>query len=394
MGSLLISSMLGLKVQDNAEFGAEIIRKVRERGGLSRVELARELGVAASTIGRHVDALVAGQYFTETVEPTREAGRPPTRLRPNAGRGCFLGVDFHSSHLYATAVDFAQQSITQRSYPIHGESGVELVLDEIAGALEDMKSAIAMPVLAVGLATPGRVDAGRGVALSYSRVPGFEDLPLAAKMEQAVGAPTFIENNIRLMALAERWFGVARGCHELICLGVRVGITAGIVRNGQLSTGHRGLGGEIRGVNCPVFNAEKGEWSWTPDSTIGKNACIPGMLERYRELSGWNTEMGSFLNAVEAGDEHAIIAMREAASLHGWLITQMAQVTDPEMVVLSGPLTKLGSLYLDVVKAASAQFISEHYPQVPIHLSELGEFAGAIGAAGLALERWRPADMG
>jgi DNA-binding transcriptional regulator YiaG len=52
--------MLGLKVQDNAEFGAEIIRKVREHDALSRVELARVLGVAASTIGRHVVALIAG----------------------------------------------------------------------------------------------------------------------------------------------------------------------------------------------------------------------------------------------------------------------------------------------------------------------------------------------
>jgi hypothetical protein len=112
--------MLGLKVQDNAEFGAEIIRKVREHDALSRVELARVLGVAASTIGRHVDALIAGGYFTETLEPTREAGRPPTKLRPDAKRGCFLGVDFYADHMFATQVDFAQHTISQRTIKLKG----------------------------------------------------------------------------------------------------------------------------------------------------------------------------------------------------------------------------------------------------------------------------------
>ncbi|TLD69205.1 ROK family protein [Phragmitibacter flavus] len=386
--------MLGLKVQDNAEFGAEIIRKVREKGGLSRVELARELGVAASTIGRHVDALVSGQYFTETVEPTREAGRPPTRLRPNAGRGCFVGVDFYSSSLYATAVDFAQHNIVQKSYELNGKAGVDFVLEELAGALKDMSSAAGMPVLAVGLATPGRVDASRGVALHYAQVPGFLDVPLAEKMQEVTGAKTFVENNIRTMALAERWFGVARGCQELICLGVRVGITAGIVHQGQLSTGYRGLGGEVRGMNCPVYDAQKDEWSWGADNAIETTASVPAVLSRYFQLSGEEVEMEAFLAAVEGRVPAAMIALKEAAAVHGWLITQMAQVTDPEMVVLSGPLTKMGDVYLDVVKEMSALFASNYYPQVPIHLSELGEFAGAVGAAGLALERWRPDDMG
>src|SRR5262245_57887739 len=122
--------MLGLKVTETGLFAAEIIRKVREREALSRVELARELGVAASTIGRHVDTLVAKGYFTETVEPTHEAGRPPTRLRPNAQRGCFIGVDFFADGLFATAVDFAQQTIAQKSYPLDGSKGVDYVLGE------------------------------------------------------------------------------------------------------------------------------------------------------------------------------------------------------------------------------------------------------------------------
>ncbi|HSJ01038.1 MAG: ROK family protein [Verrucomicrobium sp.] len=386
--------MLGLKVQDNADFGAEIIRRVREHSGLSRVELARVIGVAASTIGRHVDALVATGYFTESVEPTKEAGRPPTRLRPNPARGCFLGVDFYADMMFATAVNFAQETITQRRIALRGHLGVEAVIKDITSELRELALETQLPLLAVGLAVPGRVDTRRGVGLKYVHVPGWENVPLSSLVGEAVGAPVYIENNIRTMSLAERWFGEGRGCQDLVCLGVRYGIAAGVIRDGQLATGHQELGGEIRGWNCPVYNAVDEKWEWRSGGTFEKYASVTAALTRYHELSGQDLELDAFLGAVKNGDAHALVAVREVAAVHGWAIAQMVQLIDPEIVVLAGPLTALGDLYLDPVRNFALQFESDYHPSVPILISELGEFAGAVGAAALALEKWRPADVG
>ncbi|WP_009959222.1 ROK family protein [Verrucomicrobium spinosum] len=386
--------MLGLKVQDNADFGAEIIRKVREHSGLSRVELARVIGVAASTIGRHVDALVATGYFTESVEPTKEAGRPPTRLRPNPARGCFLGVDFYADMMFATAVNFAQETIAQRKVPLQGQMGVESVLREITAALAELTRETHLPLLAVGLAVPGRVDTRRGVGLKYVHVPGWENVPLSSIISDAVNAPVYIENNIRTMSLAERWFGEGRGCQDLVCLGVRYGIAAGVIRDGQLATGHQELGGEIRGWNCPVYNAMEEKWEWRSGGTFEKYASVTAALTRYNTLSGSDLELEGFLEKAQQGDQHALTAVREVAAVHGWAIAQMVQLIDPEIVVVAGPLTALGDLYLDSVRNFALQFESDYHPSVPILISELGEFAGAVGAAALALEKWRPADVG
>ena len=386
--------MLGLKVQDNAEFGAEIIRKVREHEALSRVELARVLGVAASTIGRHVDALIAGGYFTETLEPTREAGRPPTKLRPAATRGCFLGVDFYADHMFATLVDFAQQTISQRKMKLHGDKGAEVVMTELLGALREMRDETTLPLLAVGVAVPGRVDAGRGIGLKYVHVPGWENIPVTETASRVLGAPAFIENNIRTMALAERWFGEGRGCTELICLGVRYGVAAGVIREGQLATGHLELGGEIRGWNCPVYNAIDDKWEWRPGQVLEKYASVGGVLSRDAELRGKTLDFDAWISAVKKGDKHALTALREVSAIHGWAVSQMVQLIDPELVVLAGPLTNLGDVYLEGVKNFALQFESDYHPTMSICISELGEHAGAIGAAALALERWRPADIG
>jgi predicted NBD/HSP70 family sugar kinase len=72
----------------------------------------------------------------------------------------------------------------------------------------------------------------------------------------------------------------------------------------------------------------------------------------------------------------------------------MAQLVDPEVVVLAGPLTTAGDSYLDTVRNIALQFESDYHPSVPILVSELGEHAGSVGAAALALASWRPADMG
>ena len=384
--------MLGLKVQDNADFAAEIIRQVREHETLSRVELARVLNVAASTIGRHVDALVAQNYFKESLEPTREAGRPPTRLRPNPQRGCFIGVDFHGSVLHVTAVDFAQNALFRSQRSVSFGNGADSVMAEIASAIRDASVQARLPVLAVGVAAPGQVDTKRGIGVRYGMIPGWADMPVVEKLREA-GFPAFLENNIRSMALAERWFGQGRGCRDLICLGVRIGVNAGVVRDGQLATGHRELGGEIRGWNCPVYNSERDKWEWNSGANVEKHASLPAAAARYQQLSGKKAGVTEFLEAARGQDRHALMALREVASIHGWVISQMVQLVDPEIVILAGPLTSLGDIYLDAVTKAAVQFESEHHKSTPILVSELGEYAGAMGAAALALERWRPEDI-
>jgi predicted NBD/HSP70 family sugar kinase len=72
----------------------------------------------------------------------------------------------------------------------------------------------------------------------------------------------------------------------------------------------------------------------------------------------------------------------------------MTQLIDPEIVVLAGPLTRLGNAYLEPVQNVALQFESDYHPGTPIRISELGEFAGAVGAAALALEKWRPEELG
>jgi predicted NBD/HSP70 family sugar kinase len=167
-----------------------------------------------------------------------------------------------------------------------------------------------------------------------------------------------------------------------------------VIRDGQLATGHLELGGEIRGWNCPVYNAVDEKWEWRPGQVLEKHASVGGVLKRDAELRGKPLEFDAWVDAVRKGDKHALLALREVSAIHGWAVAQMVQLIDPEMVVLAGPLTTLGEAYLDGVTKTAQEFESDYHPNVAIRISELGEYGGAVGAAALALERWRPADVG
>ena len=174
-----------------------------------------------------------------------------------------------------------------------------------------------------------------------------------------------------------------------------MGVSAGIIREGRLATGFRELGGEVRGWNCPVFDAVKEKWEWVAGATLEKYGSVPSVIARYAKLSGKKkATQQDFFEAIQMSDKHALIALREVAAVHGWAISQMVQLVDPEIVVLAGPLTGIGEPYLEAVTNVALQFESDYHPTVPIRSSNLGEYAGAVGAAALALQRWRPDDVG
>src|ERR1700723_1588836 len=97
-----------IKHQSIANIEGDLLRKVRAQEGLSRIELARSLNLAPSTVGIYVDHLIEEGFLSEGKRVGREFGRPPTALGLNAQGGRFIGVDFEARNIMATAVDFSQ----------------------------------------------------------------------------------------------------------------------------------------------------------------------------------------------------------------------------------------------------------------------------------------------
>jgi N-acetylglucosamine repressor len=400
---------LKIKQKFVANLEAELLRHVRAKEGLSRVDLARQLSLAPSTVGAYVDRLITEGFLFEGRKAEREFGRPPTLLALNPQGGRFIGVDFEAHNIMATVVDFSQQPMRQLHQVIKPEETVEQIIQKIESVIEELMDDHVREVLGIGVGVPGVIDPKRQVAVRYPHIQGWENIDLGRRLRERFKVDVYLENNIRSMALAELWFGEGRGLDNFICLGIRTGIGAGIIARGQLLHGENNLAGEIRGWLSPSGVIKRrasagGQHVWTCGQLqpLEQIASVPAILEAMQSAmaAGAATilraregivSFDDVLKAARAGDELVREVLHRVAWTLGWVVCQMNALFNPKKIILAGPLATLGKSFLEPLQGAVNEFCSELRQEPPTVVdSELGAFNGALGAAALALHEWKP----
>lgn len=380
-----------MRIGDEAvrDLEARMVRHLRNSQGVSRVELARRMALSPSTVSAYVDRLIDGGFIREGKKLERAAGRPPTVLALNPRSGCFVGIDFEGRQFWMTAVDFAQQPLCSRRIPIAASDSAESVLRKAEGAIAEMVAPHG-PLLGLAIGVPGVLDTRTGTAVHYEYIRGWSNLPLKDRFEHRFGVPVFLENNIRIMALAEELFGHARGVRDFLCLGIRSGIGTGLVIDGRLHTGPNHLAGEI------------GHWPCGKRGKLEQIASIKALSEQLEELirSGESTsltlrqgrvQLPDLLSAARKREPLVGRVLRSAGKVIGRVLSQMTFTLNPEVIVVAGPLAELETPFLSAIRETLAALVLSPRGRVPrVVGSELGEFAGALGGAALAIRQWVP----
>ncbi len=388
---------------------SDILKRVRARDGISRVELARDLALAPSTAGIYVERLLAEGFLLETEETTGDTGRPPRSLRPNPEGGEFIGVDFEARNIMAVAVDFSDRPLRNVHRGIEAGDSVAQVMAKIEDAIRAVLPTSGSRLLAIGVGVPGIVDATRGLAVHYKFIREWENVPLAARLSERFSVPVFLENNARSMALAELWFGQGKGHGDFLCVGVRNGIGVGMVLNGRLYNGANHAAGELGRWPCPTlspavapwfgFEPKPGESDGPELQEIASVRAIQQALHqaiaqgRKTMLPGRKAPLSvlDIVNACQQRDALTVRVTEEAAAALGWAVGQLSLVVDPAKVILAGPLTALGEMFLQPLRARVERMFELSGTRPPeIANSTMGEFSGALGAAALALHEWKP----
>jgi len=192
-----------------------------------------------------------------------------------------------------------------------------------------------------------------------------------------------LENNLRVTALAERWFGGGSDLKDYVILGPRSGFGMSIVHNGELLHGAHEVAGEV------------GLWSWPQPG--GSRALHDTMsaVAIYRRMAkvAEDEHLPSNLSAAlaEVADPESV-EWKNCALDFARVIRTVQLIVDPEVFFLHGPLTVLGARFCSDIQSAAAGLL----PQLPgmeikIVPTSLGDDAGALGAASLAMESWCPA---
>lgn len=367
--------------------GAAVLH-LRSGRAVSRSSLAVALGVAPSTVGLYVDQLIADGFVDESGLEQGPLGRPKRRLATTPGAGWFAGVEFNAERVQAVSVDFSGQRVTAQSKWLPDNADTRTVLQTIKAVVATLAKNTPGPLLAIGTGTPGVVDPQAGVGTHYAFIPDWRNVPLAESLRERFEVPVTVENNLRVIALAERWFGGGRDLDDYVVLGPRSGFGVAIVHRGELMRGAHFAAGEI------------GRLPWTLRSN-GHQAELHDVLSAppvWRRLAGASPRARppEDLRAALLEFAHAQgSAWRELIVDYASVISCLQLLFDTECFFLHGPLTSLGERFCsDVLAEVRVTTPALAEAAMRIVPSTLGDDAGALGAASLAMESWVPAFAG
>ena len=276
-----------------------------------------------------------------------------------------------------------------------GDALVELCT-RLAGRAE---SELGRTVRAVGVGAPGLVD--RAGVLRYGpNLPGVVDLDIGELLRSRTGLQATADNDATCAAWGEHERGASRGRSHSVLVTLGTGIGAGITVNGEVLRGAYGFAGELghmvvdpSGPLCPC--GKRGCWErYASGSGLGllaREAANAGQAEGVVALAGGDPEdvRGEHVTRAALGGDPAAL---EVLARFGWWVAaglaNVVNILDSEIVVVGGGLVAAGPLVMDPARAAFRQLIlaRDHRPEVPLVQAELGERAGAIGAALLALQ--------
>jgi glucokinase len=255
---------------------------------------------------------------------------------------------------------------------------------------------------AVGICAPGPLDTETGTVLHIPTLPGWEDFPLRDVLRSELGLPVLVENDAIAAVYGEWKFGAGRGLRHLVFVTVSTGIGGGAVVDGRLLHGRRGMAAHIGHVRM----APEG-----PRCSCGATACFEAfaagtaLARRAREESlnpgGFLAEVASeravetkdIVTGAREGDDACLALLAQEAEYLGRGFTGLIHLFSPDRVIMGGGVSNAFDLMSDRIHAVIRRDAMQPFKDVPVVRAELGDNAGLVGAASLALCQDGPDDL-
>lgn len=334
-------------------------------GGISRVELARRMGLTRAAVTAIVNELMDAGLVCEAESLKIPSGRRPVVLEIDADRGFVIGVDTGATHIRLMLADFASHTIAEVENSFDINRGPEMCLFEVDALLRQLleKAGLSLEqICAVGVGVPGPIDTGLGGVSGPPIMPGWDGYPIRDHLEELWHCPVTINNDAELGALGEWAYGAGRGEQNLVYLKVGMGIGAGLILDGQIYHGKTGSAGEIGHITIE----ENG-----PLCTCGNRGCLEAMAGGkaigYRAAEavrrGQRTQLAEIvppekisahdvMAAARSGDLLAQQIVHDAGVHLGTAVASLVNLINPGMVVVGGGVAQIGDLLLEPIRQA------------------------------------------
>jgi glucokinase-like ROK family protein len=377
-----------------------ILQIVRTKGPISRAEISKLTGLNPATISSNVGSLIEAGLVRETGIGASSGGRKPMMIELNPGAYYVIGVDMGTTDVSTGITDLEGRIQCKITLPFHDLKEPGEILAIISQSIREVLQASDLSsdqMIGIGMGIHGLVDPEKGISL-FAPAFQWKDVPVSEPFSEEFGLPVSIDNDVRAMALGEKWFGKAADVGNFVFLNIGTGIGSGIYVNGELIQGAHFGAGEIGHVRVE----EPGERCF-----CGKHGCLSTLaagpaIERRARLAAEAGESPMLLDLVKGdlsritgeiihqaalrGDPYALRLLDATGRHIGGALSIIINLLNPEMVLIGGGVANGGPFIFDGLKAeVEQQAMHNNIEKIYIGPAGLGDDCGIIGAATLIL---------
>ena len=320
------------------------------------------------------------------------------QIEPETQQPLLIGVDVGGTKILASAVD-ERGSLLGRVALSTDTRSPEATLDGIALAVQKairLSGVSREQVGAVGLGIPGLVDPVQGIGVASVNL-NWKDVPVRAALEERLGLPCAIENDVKVAALGESRYGAGSGQANLIYLSIGTGIAAAVIIGNELYRGPNGMAGEIghavlepNGPPCKCGGRGCFE-ALAAGPAIAARASGKLHLGGASSLSQVKDTLTAedVFEAATQGDALALETASEVSEYVAQAIQFLALAYDMPLLVLGGGVPIAGKPFLDPITrslerlAKQTWVFGKIYHPGFLQPTRLGRDIGILGAVAL-----------
>ena len=363
----------------------QLLRLLRTGAASSRSDLVALTGASRSTVSLRVEQLLQAGYVTEGGTAGSTGGRPARLLTFRADAGHVVAVDLGVTSVDVAVADLSGAELATVAAPARVSDGPEAVLSLVDRLVDEVLGRAGLTratVRAVGMGLPGPVEFATGRPVHPPVMPGWHDYSVP-DFFTGLDCPVLVDNDVNVMAAGE--LAARPSSEDFLVVKIGTGIGCGIVLDGRVYRGSAGSAGDIghvyvpdeRRVLCSCGNENCLE-ALAGGAALARDATSLGLaVEEARDL----------VELAAHGNPEALTLVRDAGRRLGEVLAGLVNFFNPSRIVIAGGVAHAGNpLLAGIREAVYRRSLPLAARTLDISLSTLGDRAGQVGAARMAIE--------
>jgi len=374
-----------------------VLNCLREHEPIASIDIARKLHMEPATVCKVIRRLSEAGFVRggDVGQAGPRGGRRPRLLHLEERARLIIGIDMGCPGGRGIVMDLGGKvlhRVSEGAVPDPAEGVLSIVGQLLARLSRKEREKVA----GVGI---GALDAvyEAGVMLA----PGGR-VPIAEMVARRFGVEAFVDENTNAFAMAEKHFGFSHGASSFLCLWYRHGVGHALVIDGKLFRGAHNSFGETRHYALPSRAENR------PEDPLGTVEVRPQAITAIAARLGQGA--GPFLAAalqreprerpeeviaavaqgIQAQDAATMKAVDEVARAMSVSISLLADLLDPEVLIIGGPLTQWGTPMLELLRRYVGELADRTATRpgpARLEFTRLGDDVIALGGAALVMER-------